>query len=122
MSRGDNAPWSTGRTRRSLEGHANVLDQKAIRHGLDGDAVSFDDGYVVHAPVGSFAANGFGLFDMHGNVHEWCEDQHNDSSRRVLRGGSFFLETRLARSASRFGYAAGVGYNYLGLRPARPIH
>tara|TARA_B100000686_G_scaffold292739_1_gene321649 strand:- start:40 stop:390 length:351 start_codon:yes stop_codon:yes gene_type:complete len=64
-----------------------------------------DDGHELTAPVGSFASNNFGLFDMAGNVDEWCNDRYHQNyynlslvknpqgtitgPDRVLRGRSF---------------------------------
>ena len=88
-------------------------------------------------PVGSFAPNGFGLHDMHGNVWEWVEDCWNGSyvgapvdgsawesgncGRHVLRGGSWYDKPRNLRSADRNRYEAGVRYYSGGFRVARTL-
>ena len=88
-------------------------------------------------PVGSYRANGYGLYDLHGNVREWVQDCWNDNyggapsngeawergacSRRVLRGGSWNSNSRLLRSASRDWYATGHCFDYLGFRVARTL-
>jgi formylglycine-generating enzyme required for sulfatase activity len=86
-------------------------------------------------PVGQKLANGFGLFDMHGNAWEWCsdwfsEDYYNRSpvdapegpssgEGRVFRGGSFNYPPGLVRSATRTGLQPVYRLYTLGFRPAR---
>jgi formylglycine-generating enzyme required for sulfatase activity len=48
----------------------------------------YNDGYARTSPVGSFEANFSGLYDMGGNVWQWCGDLFIPQNRRVLRGGS----------------------------------
>ncbi|MDB4517048.1 formylglycine-generating enzyme family protein, partial [Crocinitomicaceae bacterium] len=91
-------------------------------------------------PVGSLKPNDFGLFDMHGNVYEWCQEKYSSygvgtkgktaedvedtasvSSRgsRLLRGGSFDYLPMVVRSAYRIAYRPGNRYFTYGFRPAR---
>jgi formylglycine-generating enzyme required for sulfatase activity len=102
----------------------------------------YDDnsGNQTH-PVGERLANAWGLYDMHGNVWEWCEDVWHDSyadkpaelnetgsawtaggsGTRVLRGGSWFFNPRFLRSAYRFRSTPGYGNDGDGFRVARTL-
>ncbi|MGH7660355.1 MAG: formylglycine-generating enzyme family protein [Vulcanimicrobiaceae bacterium] len=90
------------------------------------------------APVGSFAPNKWGLYDMVGNIREWTEDCYHsayagapadgsawtesaDCYHRVVRGGSYLLAPEFLRSASRYWFAEDYRLRYLGLRVARTL-
>lgn len=89
--------------------------------------------------VASYKSNAWGIFDMHGNVAEWCWDWYDKSyyakspandpdgpsggDHRVLRGGSFLVKQSSCRSATRFWNVPGEGKYYIGFRIARnPSH
>jgi len=133
-------PWSSGPEKEALAVVANLADAFAQANGgpASWNVESWSDGYVVHAPVGSFAPNEFGLYDVHGNVWEWCLDGYDSdfyrnspprdpvspfvgSATRVYRGGGFLNPAVLARSAFRLVNAPSYAVYSLGVRPARAI-
>ena len=117
--------------------YGNGADLEAKKQNSDWTVVNCNDGYYRTAPVASFAANAFGLYDMHGNVWEWTQDCWNGSykgapsdgtawlssncSRRVLRGGSWNYIPNFLRSAVRVRNSTDFRSSVNGFRLARTL-
>jgi formylglycine-generating enzyme required for sulfatase activity len=93
---------------------------------------SHSDGYVFTSPVGSYRASGFGLYDMYGNIWEWCADWDSrtyyqnsptddppgpeNGKSRLRRGGSWLHSAKYARSAQRRRYPPDGRNSPIGFR------
>ena len=136
---GTSSPYPFGSDPKGVIGRENLADVTA-RDGGANPQLRFvdwlDDGWLVHAPVGSYRPNGWGFYDMGGNVKEWCEDyweyyrdaaprpgdglrRGKSAEYRILRGGCYSSYIDDVRSAARGGVPRHVGGPEAGVRPAR---
>ncbi len=130
--------WSFGDDPRTAAGRINIVDRNlrelASNAGESGLG-DHDDGHALHAPVDSYDPNPYGLYNVHGNVYEWCLDRFSDyeqpvragdglrlgrinaSDIRIFRGGAFGYPVDAARSAMRVGTEAKSPDSTIGFRP-----
>jgi formylglycine-generating enzyme len=122
--------------------------EKACRGGLDGAEYAwgneppssidyFGGEWKAPRPVGSWRPNGYGLFNIGDNVHEWCTDWYGEDyyakspernptgpeegTRRASRGGSWRHQIKASRAAHRSSLPPSYGYTDYGLRLCRAL-
>ena len=117
--------------------YGNMADQTAAVRFPGWTVLPCADKYVQSAPVGSFEANAFGLYDMLGNVFEWVDDCWSDDyagapsdgsaradadcSQRELRGGSWFTEPDFVRVSYRDRFPTAYRSTSVGFRLIRDM-
>jgi sulfatase modifying factor 1 len=135
---GKRFPWGTDTVTHAEANYRSTTEHTYDVSATRGTHPDWTDASVVYSsPVGSFAANAYGLYDMCGNLWEWCWDRYGDTyysqiggtsnprgpavgSNRVLRGGSWNRNAAYSRNGYRLSHGAisSAGTDG-GFRPAR---
>ena len=124
-------PGPTGGLESNITAHfGKGILESAVYGGNILCNISFDDGAIATASVGSYQPNAWELYDMHGNVCEWtrttykpypyrADDGRNaltEPGRKVVRGGSWCDRPKRCRSAFRLNYPAWQRVHNVGFR------
>jgi formylglycine-generating enzyme required for sulfatase activity len=130
-------PWGDGNPDRVVGNVTGEGDRSPSKRSWTSAFPHYSDGYWGPAPVRSFPADAFGLYDMEGNVSEWVEDCWHDNyvraprdsaawinpgcERHVVRGGSWGSDPDQVRSAFRLAAATDTRSARVGFRIARDL-
>ncbi|HEX6812132.1 MAG TPA: bifunctional serine/threonine-protein kinase/formylglycine-generating enzyme family protein [Planctomycetota bacterium] len=129
------SPRFAGLLPMQMKGLENLRDATVAESMREPGGADWSDGYLEHAPVGTFKANPFGMFDVAGNVSEWCETFYGrepevvgarDPSElpeaerlRCVRGGSWGSRISTLRTSYSIYNRPGYLAHWLGVRLAR---
>ncbi|TDU67301.1 caspase domain-containing protein [Prosthecobacter fusiformis] len=110
-------PWGKSFPPPANTGNYADIKAKAKESGYE-YLEGYSDGFATTSPAGSYPPNALGLYDLGGNVWEWCQDWYNaEKNTRVLRGGSWYDAAPVyLRSASRFPVDPTFSHDFNGFR------
>ena len=111
---GKRFPWGDTITHSHANYYSSISDSYDVSSTRGMHPDYDDDGYTCTSPVGDFPANGYGLYDMAGNMWEWCDTASGSS--RCLRGGNWGCFANYARCGHKYWYNPAYALDYGGFR------